>query len=58
MSSNQDYIRELENLILTQLLPVHDKYYRLLGETPPDLNLSFEFKLRQRVPALFKPKKS
>ncbi len=56
MSVNQDYIAELENLILTELLPVREKYYKLLGETPPALNLSFEFKVRQRTPALFKAK--
>jgi hypothetical protein len=58
MSSNQEYVAQLEELILTQLLPIRNKYYRLLGETPPELNLTFEFKLRQRVPALFQPKKS
>lgn len=56
MSQDQTYIAELENLILTELLPVREKYYRLLGETPPQLDLSFEFKVRQRTPALFKPK--
>lgn len=56
MSSNQEYIAQLESLIVNELLPVREKYYKLLGKTPPDLGLSFEFKLRQRVPALFKPK--
>ena len=56
MNADQDYIAQLENLILTELLPVREKYYRLLGETPPNLDLSFEFKLRQRTPALFLPK--
>ena len=56
MSSDQTYIAELEKLILTELIPVREKYYRLLGETPPQLDLSFEFKVRQRTPALFRPK--
>ena len=56
MNANEDYIAELESLILTELLPVREKYYRLLGTTPPPVALSFEFKVRQRTPALFKPK--
>lgn len=56
MSADQEYIAQLENLIVTELLPVREKYYKLLGKTPPELGLSFEFKLRQKIPALFKPK--
>lgn len=55
MSSTQDYIAQLESLIVNELLPVREKYYKLLGKTPPELKLSLEFKLRQKVPALFKP---
>ena len=56
MSSQADYILQLENLIANQLLPVHQKYYALLGEQEPDLGLSYVFKLRNKMPALFKPK--
>ena len=56
MSSQAEYILQLENLITNQLLPVHQKYYALLGEQEPDLGLSYVFKLRNKMPALFKPK--
>ena len=56
MSETQQYIQELENLIVSELLPIRQQYYKLLGKTPPELPLSFEFKLRQKIPALFKPK--
>lgn len=57
MHPEQHYIQELENLIFQELLPIREKYFKLLGKEPPDLPLSFELKLRQRVPALFQPKK-
>jgi hypothetical protein len=56
MSADQEYIAQLESLIVTELLPVREKYYKLLGKPAPDLGLSLEFKLRQKIPALFKPK--
>lgn len=56
MHADQEYIAQLESLIVTELLPVREKYYNLLGKPAPDLGLSFEFKLRQKIPALFKPK--
>lgn len=56
MHADQEYIAQLESLIVTELLPVREKYYNLLGKPVPDLGLSFEFKLRQKIPALFKPK--
>lgn len=56
MSADQEYIAQLESLIVTELLPVREKYYKLLGKPAPDLGLSLEFKLRQKTPALFKPK--
>ena len=56
MNTDQEYITQLEALIVNELLPAREKYYQLLGKQPPDLGLSFEFKLRQKTPALFKPK--
>jgi hypothetical protein len=56
MNTDQEYITQLEALIVNELLPAREKYYQLLGVQPPDLGLSFEFKLRQKTPALFKPK--
>ena len=56
MSSQAEYVTQLENLITNHLLPVHQKYYELLGQSEPDLGLSYVFKLRQKMPALFKPK--
>lgn len=35
MTLNRSYVRELEYVIQTVLLPVYDKYYRDKGELPP-----------------------
>ncbi len=56
MSSSTEYITQLEALITERLLPIHAKYYALLGQDAPDLELSYAFKVRQKMPALFKPK--
>lgn len=56
MNSPPEYVIQLETLITERLLPIHAKYYALLGQIEPDVGLSYVFKLRQKVPALFKPK--
>jgi len=57
MQADSQYIEHLENLIMEKLLPVYNKYYSLLGMTKPDLDLPSELKVRQKLPALFLPKK-
>ena len=57
MSSDSQYVEHLEKIIMEKLLPVYNKYYSLLGTPKPDLDLPAELKVRQKLPALFLPRK-
>jgi len=46
-----DYTKQLEELIAIKLLPIYSKYYLLIGEPEPDLQLPVPLK-KQQVPAL------
>ena len=60
MTLNRSYVRELEYVIQTVLLPVYDKYYREKGELPPytqfPKGLLKEVVKPPKECALFKPK--
>lgn len=55
MNCNEVYLRQLENLIRDKLLPVYNKYYTLVDEEKPTLELPVLLKLDRKVPALLKP---
>jgi len=57
MSTDSQYVEHLEKIIMEKLLPVYNKYYSLLGIPKPDLDLPVELKIRQKLPALFLPRK-
>jgi hypothetical protein len=57
MSADSQYVEHLENLITEKLLPAYTKYYSLLGQRAPDLDLPTQLKMKSKVAALFLPKK-
>ena len=57
MSHDSQYVEHLEKLITEKLLPAYNKYYSLLGQHAPTLDLPAELKVKQKLPALFLPKK-
>lgn len=50
MNNNAEYLAKLEQMIKDQLLPVYDKYYRLIGEQAPPLLVPV--KRKEKIPAL------
>jgi hypothetical protein len=56
------YVKELENLILEELLPVYERWHREHDLSPSYKNapkdLVDQIKRKKTVPALFKPLKS
>lgn len=56
MNVENEYVRKLEELISEKLLPVYDKYYELIEQPKPELDVLVISKLDRKIPALFKPK--
>lgn len=55
MNFNDQYIRQLEDLIANKLLPVYDKYYSMINQPKPELDVLIVSRISNKIPALFKP---
>lgn len=56
MNFERQYINQLEQLILEKLLPIYSKYYKITGQTEPELDELRPLKAKKQVPALLKKK--
>ena len=58
MNSSHTYVKELELLILDQLLPVYEKYQKAAGATNPlqgiNPELIKQIKTKKQLPALLR----
>lgn len=53
MDRRDKYIRQLEKVISEELLPVYNKYYNLIDEPRPDLDIPISLKPKE-IPALLR----
>ncbi len=62
MTIKRSYVAELEFLILDKLLPIYEKYYKVVGKPIPYNELPHdllkEVYIKKELPALLKPKKT
>lgn len=58
MSFDNEYVEQLERLIIETLLPTYNNYYTLTGESKPELDALIIKRLERKQCALFKPKRN
>jgi hypothetical protein len=56
MQNRDKYQHSLEVLIVKDLLPVWEKYFRLSGDPKPELDPLLISTIKKKIPQLFKPK--